>query len=143
LDRERERHQQQEQQGIIVSFLIIIIIIIVIDPIFIPINPSIMVHIINTILEMTSTGYRNLRYIFVDDDDTEDFTNTNNNNEEHTSLTRGAGFRNFARSNSAIRVCIFHGLCYYALAILGFSVLVEKWSILDSVYFATVVFTTM
>jgi hypothetical protein len=117
-----------------VSFLIIVI-----DPNVIPINQSIMVHIINTILEMTSTGYRNLRYIFVDDDDTDEITDNN----EQTSLTRGAGFRNFARSNSAIRVCIFHGLCYYALAILGFSVLVEKWSILDSVYFATVVFTTM
>jgi hypothetical protein len=101
-------------------------------------NPSrIMVHIINAILEITSTGYRNLRYIFFDDDDHEEFPN------ESTSLTRGAGFRNFARSNSAVRVCIFHGLCYYALAILGFSVLVENWSILDSVYFATVVFTTM
>jgi hypothetical protein len=88
-------------------------------------------------LEMTSTGYRNLRYIFFDDDVTEEFFPAN----EYMSF--GVGFRNFARSNSAIRVCIFHGLCYYALAILGFSVLVENCSILDSVYFATVVFTTM
>jgi hypothetical protein len=82
-------------------------------------------------------GYRNMRYIVCDDDDREEIP-------ANEYMSFGVGFRHFARSNSAIHsVCIFHGLCYYALAILGFSLLVENWSILDSVYFATVVFTSM
>jgi hypothetical protein len=104
-----------------------------------------MVHFLNACFELAAAGHRNLRAIFIDEDAEyeEVVDETMDGEARYTSLTRGTGFRNFAHSHRAVRLCIFHGLCYYALAILGFSVLVENWSVLDSVYFATVVFTTM
>lgn len=52
-------------------------------------------------------------------------------------------FQSFSQSNSAWTLCFFHTSLYYTLAVFGFSFLTEKWSIVDSLYFATTVFTTI
>lgn len=49
----------------------------------------------------------------------------------------------FERSSTAFTHCIFHVTCYYLTAILCFCFLFEKWSLIDSIYFATVLFTTV
>lgn len=100
-----------------------------------------MSHIMNAFLQMTSLGYRNFRYIFIDDDVSP--WQAQQQGYQQLSGFSQHQFEDFAHSIAAIRLCIFHGILYFSFAILGFSFLVENWSIVDSMYFATVVFTTM
>jgi hypothetical protein len=62
---------------------------------------------------------------------------------DHSASSLTGEFEDFAHSLGAWRVCLFHAAIYYAAAVLGFSFLVERWSIIDSLYLATVIFTTI
>jgi hypothetical protein len=53
------------------------------------------------------------------------------------------GFETFSQTSIAQRRCIVHVIIYYAAAVLGFSFLVEKWTIIDSMYYATVLGCTI
>lgn len=95
-------------------------------------------HIVNAFLRFTSLGYRNVRRFACGAPAT--LVN------EASPLLVGFTSRNyedFNHSMSAFQVCLYHGVCYYTMAIIGYSCLVDHWSIIDSIYFATVVFTTM
>lgn len=63
------------------------------------------------------------------------------NNGDPPSLS--GGFEGFERSSTAIKLCIFHVICYYLAAVLCFSFLFEKWTVINSIYFATVLFLTI
>jgi hypothetical protein len=83
--------------------------------------------------------------------------------DEHTPLERGAartvplvvhnppthkrgfslGFVSFFDSSEGIVFGLLNLVLYYLAAIIAFSFLWEKWTIIDSVYFATVTFTSV
>lgn len=60
--------------------------------------------------------------------------------EAEASLT--SEFTDFSHSWNALRLCLFHALFYYSAAVVGFT-LIEHFSIVDSLYVATVIFTTI
>ncbi|GAX21292.1 potassium channel subfamily K member 16 [Fistulifera solaris] len=71
-------------------------------------------------------------------------------NEESTLLRRSSytpslsdTYEGFEQSFTAFQLCIFHVICYYLIAVLCFSYFFENWTIIDSLYFATVLFTTI
>jgi hypothetical protein len=47
-------------------------------------------------------------------------------------------FKDFETSAGAVRLCVLHTFTYYILVVLCFSCLLEKWPVVDSLYFATV-----
>ena len=65
-------------------------------------------------------------------------TNTTTTNEEEgPSLT--SGYTDYLHSSSALRLVVVHGLLYYTLAVVLYSVVLDtKWTVIDSLYFATV-----
>ena len=52
-------------------------------------------------------------------------------------------YTDYARSKQAMSLFLMHGISYYGLAVLGFSYLVDKHPVIDSLYMATVTFTTI
>lgn len=52
-------------------------------------------------------------------------------------------YEDFNHSTSALKLCLLHMAIYFSLSVIVFSFLVEKWPIVDSIYFATLVFTTV
>lgn len=60
----------------------------------------------------------------------------------HSQASLTSKFDGFTHSWSALNVCFFHASVYYSVALLGFT-WIEKVSILDSLYLATVIFTTI
>ncbi len=54
-----------------------------------------------------------------------------------------ARYEDFAHSFSAVKLCCFHATIYYVSAVLGYSFLVEDFRIIDSLYFGSVLFTTV
>jgi hypothetical protein len=54
-----------------------------------------------------------------------------------------ASYVSYDHSTSSIRSGLFNLAIYFALAVVAFSFVFEKWPISDSIYFATVVFTTV
>uniref|UniRef100_A0A7S2E055 EF-hand domain-containing protein n=1 Tax=Helicotheca tamesis TaxID=374047 RepID=A0A7S2E055_9STRA len=54
-----------------------------------------------------------------------------------------AGYVDFASTPSALRMCFFSVVIYFMIGVLAFSYGFEKWSILDSIYFSVVTFTTV
>jgi len=60
----------------------------------------------------------------------------------HSQASLTSKFDGFTHSWSALNVCFFHASVYYSIALLGFT-WIEKLSILDSLYMATVIFTTI
>ena len=54
-----------------------------------------------------------------------------------------AQYEDFAHSYSAVKLCCFHATIYYVCAVLGYSFLVEDFSIINSLYFGSVLFTTV
>lgn len=61
--------------------------------------------------------------------------------EDSSSLT--GDFEDFSHSSKAISLCLLHAFVYYSCAVLAFSFLLDKWTIRDSLYYATVSFTTI
>lgn len=61
--------------------------------------------------------------------------------QQQDSLT--TGYQGFDRSNRAVRLFLFHAIVYYSLAAAGYSFLVYNWPLVDSLYFATTLFTTI
>jgi Ion channel len=59
----------------------------------------------------------------------------------HASLS--AGLQDFSSSSKALKLFVIHVICYYSLAVILFSFVVEKFTVIDSLYFATVLFTTI
>jgi len=58
-----------------------------------------------------------------------------------TSIT--SEYRGFEQSWDAVRIFALHATIYYASAVLGFSFLIERLSIIDSLYLASCTFTTI
>lgn len=54
-----------------------------------------------------------------------------------------SGYRSFLHSWGAVKFCCIHTVLYYILAVFGFSYLTARWSIIDSLYYGTVLFTTI
>lgn len=52
-------------------------------------------------------------------------------------------YKTWGESVDAFHYCIFHVLLYVTLAIVGYSFIFEDWPIVDSLYFAVVIFTTV
>lgn len=69
-----------------------------------------------------------------DDDDPRDY-------EELLGLT--GGYQSWASSGQAHRTALRHLAGYLMLVVICFSFVLEKWKIVDSLYFAVVVFTTV
>jgi hypothetical protein len=79
-----------------------------------------------------------------------DHHNETTESEESTLLRRSSytpslsgTYEGFEQSFTAFQLCIFHVICYYIIAVLCFSYFFENWTIIDSLYFATVLFTTI
>lgn len=53
-----------------------------------------------------------------------------------------AAFVGYVNSQDAVLLCVACIVLYLCLAILAFSVVFESWSIVDSLYYAVVTFTT-
>jgi potassium channel subfamily K len=104
--------------------------------------------IINAFLRFTSVTYQRVRVCFSSDRqasiETSEATGllSARSSESRASLTAG-DFADFYHTWDAIWVCFFHAVVYYTVAVVAFSFLVEKWSIIDSLYFATTIFTTI
>lgn len=63
------------------------------------------------------------------------------NSSQLASLT--AGIRDYATSNEALKLFLTHVVIYYAIAVIVFSFIEGRWSVIDSLYFATVLYTTI
>lgn len=61
--------------------------------------------------------------------------------ESTPSLT--SDFENYSHSQSAFWLCLAHGSAYYLAAVLGYHLLFDDISLVDSLYFATSLFTTV
>jgi potassium channel subfamily K, other eukaryote len=72
---------------------------------------------------------------------------TNNDNSENTidqqapSLT--SEYMNVEHSSRILWLFLLHALIYYTLAVIGFSYIVQSWTIIDSLYYGTVLFCTI
>jgi Ion channel len=62
--------------------------------------------------------------------------------QQQPSLT-STDYMTIERSSQIIGIFVLHAILYYALSILGFCYLVESWSIIDALYYATVLFCTI
>lgn len=58
-----------------------------------------------------------------------------------SSLT--AEYEGFNGSSSGLRMFLLHALIYFSLAVVGYSFLVEDWPVVDALYFATTLWTTI
>lgn len=54
-----------------------------------------------------------------------------------------AAYVSYDHSGWAIHSCLLNLAIYFSLAVVAFSFVFEKWPISDSIYFSTVVFTTV
>lgn len=63
--------------------------------------------------------------------------------DSSSSLSLSQEFRPFERSKKALILCGVNALFFAALAVIAYSFIFEQWSIVDSLYFGTVVFTTI
>ena len=110
--------------------------------------------IINYFLHLTSLSYKQFRSCWTRADTSQDSRRGERTSllgtediadqqELTTAPSLTSEFEDFAHSWNAWRVCLIHAVLYYAAAVLGFSFLVERWPVIDSLYFGTVVFTTI
>ena len=53
------------------------------------------------------------------------------------------GFVSFFDSSAGIMFALLNLAIYYASAVIAFSFTLEKWTIIDSLYFATITFTSV
>jgi hypothetical protein len=53
------------------------------------------------------------------------------------------GFDNYFETSQGVSLACLHVAIYYVLAVVAYSFVFEKWTVIDSVYFATVTFTTI
>jgi hypothetical protein len=101
--------------------------------------------IINAFLRFTSVTYQRVRACFssarIETSEATGLLSTGSD-DSRASLTAG-DYEDFYHSWDAIWVCLFHAVIYYTVAVVAFSFLVEKWPIIDSLYFATTLFTTI
>lgn len=58
-------------------------------------------------------------------------------------LSFSQGYQSFEHSGKALRLCLYHLVVYFLLAAGAYSYVFEKWPLVDSIYFATVTFTTI
>jgi Ion channel len=72
-----------------------------------------------------------------------DATKTTTMKTSTKNLGFSTGFVSFLETASGIKFAIFHVVLFYVVAILAFSFGLEKWSIIDSLYFATITFTSV
>jgi hypothetical protein len=63
--------------------------------------------------------------------------------DPHSQRSLTAAYVSYDHSAWALRSSLFNLAIYFALAVVAFSFVFEKWPITDSVYFAAVVFTTV
>lgn len=118
-------------------------------------------HILNAFLHFTSHGRNKRRTVGnagpVDPNTSSTLKNSSDPHDESTSLLSPMSpeeeindqssftdtYTDFATSTQALRFCLFHAACYYAMAVTGFCLFVEHWTIPESFYYATVLFTTI
>jgi potassium channel subfamily K len=58
-------------------------------------------------------------------------------------LSFSQGYQTFEHSKKALRLCLYHLVFYFLLATSAYSYVFEKWPVVDSLFFATVTFTTV
>ena len=104
-------------------------------------------HIIQAFFNFTSLGARKIRSVFVDGNVPPSESGSTERSALVWQQSRQASltshYEDFSHSSKALRLCLYHVVVYYSLAVMGFSCLVERWSIVDSFYYATVVCTTI
>jgi len=123
-------------------------------------------HIINAFLRFTSLGVRKIQSAFtagslgedqgqqVSSSSAEDRPQDDERSslleqqEQAASELNQASFtdehyHDFYHSFHALRLFFFHVALYYTFAVVGFSVAVEHWTVIESFYFATVLATTI
>jgi Ion channel len=61
----------------------------------------------------------------------------------HSRHSLTSEFEDFGHSSSAVSILLAHVFCYYLLAVVGYSFFVSQWSIVDTLYFATTLCTTI
>lgn len=106
-------------------------------------------HIINAFFSLTHVTSLRFRSLFRDSDG--QYDEIPSNDEEHPGLHASSSrdhsltreYEDFSHSWSALRLCLYHAIVYYAIAVFALSFILYKWPIIDSLYFATVVFTTI
>ncbi len=74
-----------------------------------------------------------------------DDSSSNNNDvkAEKSHLMKWSDLRDEIQYEYSLRECLFLTLFLLAIGVLGFSLLVEEWSILDSLYFTIIMLTTI
>ena len=112
-------------------------------------------HIIHAFLHFTSLGTRKVRsWCYKGDNDSNEDSRPAAAPDETTGLLDPAAANNsnvsltteyevFAQSDKALLLLLCHALVYYALAVVGYCLFVENWTVIQSLYFATVLFTTI
>jgi hypothetical protein len=122
-------------------------------------------YIIHYILKLTNTAFCKGRDFFVcyseekltenpsqssDDSVTssevaDEFSRLCEHGAQHSTTTRSltTSFDDPSHSWKVIRILLIHGCVYYVVALLGFSVMFGKLSVIDSLYLATTIFTTI
>ena len=103
-------------------------------------------HIINAFIRFWITGYRKLqtfvnnrRYGYTTPRDDELRRGTSSS----TSPSLTSEYEDFSHSAKAVQLCLLHVCIYYTAAVIAFSFVIENWTIIDSLYFASSVFTTI
>ena len=105
--------------------------------------------IIKAFFDLTSLGAHKIRTIFGDDpaavvsagDVATERSAMLWQPSRQASLT--SHYEGFSHSTKALRLCLYHVVVYYTLAVVGFSFVVAQWTFVDSFYYATVVCTTI
>ncbi|CAJ1954484.1 unnamed protein product [Cylindrotheca closterium] len=71
------------------------------------------------------------------------YNNNNNNNDKKVKSGFADAYVDWKHSHESIIQACGAFVCYIVVAIVGYSYIFEEWSILDSMYFAVTVFTTV
>jgi hypothetical protein len=119
-------------------------------------------HIVHAFLRFTSLGITKVKKTFPcfsaqssgrDSDSTgvlteqsslvSSSTNAPDNLQDRNQPSLTDEYEDFTQTWDAVFLFLFHAAIYFSCALLGYSVLVESWPILDSLYMAVVVFTTI
>lgn len=111
-------------------------------------------HIINAFLRLTQLSIRRTRSCCgVDEEDEREGSGEEadmllpSSHSDHSTDSRTRSltgpYQDFSRSWSAVQLFVFHATLYYVFAVLGFCFVVEDLPVIDAVYVATVIFTTV
>lgn len=120
-------------------------------------------HIVNAFLRFTKLSLHRFRSAFSENDRQQRLHGNGGGGESDSLLPQGrqhsesesrqslgsatpsltSRFRGFSQSMGAVHLCLFHATIYYLAAVVGFSYLFEDFAVIDSLYLASVTFTTI